>query len=180
MDTVLLRKVQRYIAIASITSSALRNQGAAGVIEVARTYLGLLPLRPFATKDPSAFARQLDRSTETLRSRFPAQARGWGTARKAINLFLRDAVYNAYLRREYHLQVAEPHLEIPLDSFVVGELRELAPRNTLPTWKGVKHLTSLDSAPYQAFAAKYASHEGISRIHLDLELWVRGRPSAAV
>ena len=46
------------------------------------------------------------------------ESRHWGAARKAVNLFLRDALCNRYLAEEFNLKKAEAWMEIPLDSAV--------------------------------------------------------------
>jgi hypothetical protein len=43
------------------------------------------------------FRRWLDRQTDNLLDVLPINGRPWGAARKAINLFLRDVLYNQYL-----------------------------------------------------------------------------------
>ncbi|MBV8356760.1 MAG: hypothetical protein JO189_02325 [Deltaproteobacteria bacterium] len=47
----------------------------------------------------------------------------WGTARKCLNIFLRDATYNYYMRNRYGLEVIEPLLEVPLDNNVEKGIR---------------------------------------------------------
>jgi hypothetical protein len=46
----------------------------------------------------------------------PAGAKNWGAARKALNLVLRDILYNQYLQREYGFNRIGKWLELPLDS----------------------------------------------------------------
>ena len=55
----------------------------------------------------------------------PKGAQAWGTARKALNIFLRDALYTTYLSKRYGLPRAEASLEIPLDSITAVRLREV-------------------------------------------------------
>ena len=90
----------------------------------------------------------------------------WGVARKCLNLFFRDSLYNFYLRTEYDLTKFEPFLEIPLDRFVGDALWEKD--MSLPRWKTVKGLTPGDSAKFQAAALRIAELEGTHRVHLDM------------
>lgn len=81
-------------------------------------------------KGPSKFDLTLDELTEKLRKKMPKGARHWGAARKCLNLFFRDALYNFYLREAYGLAKFEGVLEIPLDSYVGQALRRQD--NSLP------------------------------------------------
>jgi len=87
------------------------------------------------------FERLLDQETLTFKRRLPAGARHWGTARKALDVFLRDAAYNHYLREYFGLGPVEAWLEIPLDQDTAAGLRRDAPGSGLPRWPGVRHLT---------------------------------------
>lgn len=95
MNKVLIAKLQCRTAEFSIGASTLRNQGAKGVVARARALLKDLDLRLYSCKSRGAFRRQLDTDTEWIRRRLPSGARHWGTARKALNIFLRDARYSA-------------------------------------------------------------------------------------
>jgi len=169
------RDLQRYIAITAIGPSALRSQGAPGVISAAREFLASLPLSPFGTHDAREFTARLNATTLRLQAAFPRPARHWGAARKAINLFLRDACYNVYLRETHDLAKAEPWLELPLDAVGARELRRVLGR-VVPVWPGLKHLPPEMSLTYQREASALAEQRQIARVHLDVSLWVRGRP----
>lgn len=113
------------------------------------------------------FLRWLDRKTEQLRKRFPQGGQRWGPARKAINVFLRLACYNVYMREKHQLDAVEAYLEVPLDSTVAKTLATEAGRGVLPCWRGVKNLDAQASQKYQAFAQEYAAQRRIPRVHLD-------------
>jgi hypothetical protein len=100
----------------------------------------------------------------------PAEARHWGVARKAVNLFLRDCFYNIYLRRRFNLEAPEAEYEIPLDR-IVAEGLGLRLNGEVPRWRGVGHLSPEVSRLYQTAAKKLAQSMGISRVHLDIYLW---------
>jgi hypothetical protein len=90
-----------------------------------------------------------------------------------LNIFLRDAFYNVYLRTEYRLEAAELWYEVPLDSHVAKALEARAkawkPRVVLRRWTTIKDLQPDESECYQAFAKEVAeAEERPGRVHLDL------------
>lgn len=105
----------------------------------------------------------------------PSDARSWGLARKLLNIFLRDCLYTVYLRDAYHLDRAEAHLEIPLDSITSAELRANSKRGELPAWRGVRDLTWRTSREYQRVGSRVAKELGIERVHLDAYWWSMDR-----
>jgi len=167
--------LQRYIAVTSVGPSALRNQGAPGVVKAAQHHLARLDLGRFRAKSEVDFLRRLDRETERLRKTLPRGAQHWGSARKALNIFLRDICYNRFLSQKHGLAHAEDWMEMPLDSFVARALKRKGKRRQLPRWPGLIRLTPETSATFQAFARKTAAREGISRIHLDMRAWTEER-----
>jgi hypothetical protein len=167
--------MQRYIAVTTIGPSALRNQGAQGVLKIAQAHLTTTDLNRFRTTDESTFLHALDQATEELRRSFPCGAQNWGAARKALNLFLRDICYNRFLCERHGLSSAEEWMEIPLDSLVAGALKRRSRRAALPRWPGLNGLTAEVSFKFQTFAKGVANEEGISRVHLDMRLWTTER-----
>ncbi len=121
------------------------------------------------------FQLWLDRQTELLLDTLPIKNRPWGAARKAINLFLRDALYNQYLCKQFKLQLIESWLEIPLDSAVVKGLKLQSNPGELPRWPGLKDLEPNLSEKFQFFASKRANLKGVARVHLDMYLWLDNR-----
>ena len=171
----LLHIIQRFVAESAIGPSTLRGQGARGVLKAARRFLAELDIRTFSVTDRRSFDNRLDSYTNSLVRRLPRGARNWGAARKAINLFLRDAHYNQFLNRQYKLNRISRFLEVPLDAVVTRRLRELDGKSKLPQWKGLKHLTPKESATYQQFISELAKAERIHAVHLDAALWSWGR-----
>lgn len=174
----LIKQIQYNIAETSVGASALRSQGASGVITAAREYFKRINLSEFASLDSAKFSDWLDMNTEKLRKSFPKGARNsWGGARKAINLFLRSCLYNTYLHGEYHLEKKEYLLEVPLDRTVATGLYEDASKIgiMLPKWDAIKRLKKEDSDIYQNFACSLAFDRKIARVHLDLYYWRRQR-----
>ena len=167
--------IQRREAFAAILPSTVRNQGASGVAEAAREFLSQMDLRPFGTKKQAAFAGILEKETGALQKALPKKARTWGLARKALNIFLRNCLYNHYLRTKFQLDQAEQFLELPLDSFVAKALR--GKDENLPPWRGVKRLKLGDSTRFQKYASRLAQSEGYARIHLDALLGPTSRPA---
>jgi len=165
------RLVQRQVAQLSANGSSLRNQGAPGVVAAARKALADINLLLLPCAGSEEFTRHLDDLTQDLQSSFPAGAQHWGAARKVLNLFLRDCLYNFYLRDWYGLAVCEPYLEVPLDSYVAKGLHETERGDELPEWCGVKYVTSEVNALYQEIASEEADRLGVERVHLDLRYW---------
>src|SRR5947209_5911902 len=116
-------RLKNRLATAAVGASTLRRQGAAGVVDAAREGLRHLDLHGYTVSDEAAFLTRLDADTESLRGRFPEGTRTWGGARKALNIFLRDDLYNIDLSDHYKLQHLRPWLEVPLDSHVAAGLR---------------------------------------------------------
>ena len=170
-----LEMVQRKVAAASVGPSTVRGQCAPGLVSAAHAHLSGVDLRQFSLTRPSAFQKRLDAQTDALLHDFPRGAKSWGAARKCVNLFLRDCLYNTYLSERYGLARAEALLELPLDSLVAGELRRLDSGGSLPRWPGLKHLESRDSVEFQAFARGIAEQQEVARVHLDGFLWLQAR-----
>lgn len=171
----MIRAIQRHVAVFAVGPATVRGQGASGVVAAAQEFLADVPLRPFAKSTEAAFRRSLDSATEDLALSFPKPARSWGLARKCLNVFLRDAFYNSHLAPRYHLEVARPFYELPLDGVVARAFRSLAGPKELPTWPGVKHLTPETSEIYQAFASSVSRKWKIDRVYLDTYIWVENR-----
>lgn len=166
-----LTLMQRYVANIAISGSTLRNQGAAGVVEAARQFLAELPLNTFLDIQPVDYPGILNQWTEELRTQLPLGAQKWGTARKALNVFLVQVFLNKYLEEHYGLNEFGEVLETPLDSKATGRLRNMAGRGVLPRWNGIINLTAEVSQHYQDFATEYAGKVGLPRACLDILLW---------
>ena len=163
--------LKRRTAELAIGSSTLRNQGAAGVAKTTRQFLANLDLKFFSVNSVQEFNKILDRSTKNLIRVLPEGARNWGTARKALNIFLRDCVYNQFLSSHFVISRIHPWLEIPLDSHVASGLRATSYKKNLPRWVSIKRLKREDSGKYQDMAAKVADKMECNRVDLDIYLW---------
>ena len=163
--------MQRRTATVAVSASAVRGIGPTGTAAAARAYLANLNLDSISQPTERRFRTVLDRETRELRGHLPRGGRYWGLARKLLNIFLRDALYNQYLSKLYRLKSVEPWLEVPLDSHVGKALRSefLDPR--LPAWKTIKALTPELSATFQSAARVIARRKGIAAVHLDLFYW---------
>ena len=137
--------VQHKVAISALPASALRGNQA-GMTAIARDFLRVLDLGQFAVTNPERFNDRLDRATELLLAELRTSSGSWGVARKALNLFLRDSLYNVYLQKRFKLQRAERCFEVPLDGVVAEALRTRF-RRALPAWRGVKYLDSDPAGP---------------------------------
>jgi len=155
----------------SIGNSTLRNQGAAGVVKNARNFLAELDLLNFSVNSEYDFYKILDDATSNLVKALPTGARHWGTARKAINIFLRDCVYNKFLCSQFDLAKIHPWLEIPLDSYVAKALCKTSLGSKLPKWVSITRLKPKISIEYQKVATQVAEKIGCYRVDLDIYLW---------
>lgn len=151
--------------------------GPPGLVKCVRRFFKQIDLAAVSRAGRSGYQHTLDELTRQLCGLMPGDDPIWGPARKFLNLFLRDVVYDHYLRRAYRLRQLEKVLELPLDSNVGHRLREEKEGRHLPRWHSVKHLSREESAEFQAVAARVAKRMGIRRIHLDLIYW-RGKPKA--
>ena len=171
--------IQERIANISIGASTLRNMGAKGMVKSARKYLEELDLTALRKVGESKFTHWLDDRTEELRKCFPEDAQHWGAARKAINVFLENALYDRFLSKEYGLDALEGVLEIPLDSQTAKGLKKdledpkgnRLTSHTLPEWDSIKRLKPEVSRKFQDCANEVAQAEQTSRIYLDLKYW---------
>lgn len=165
--------VQERVAKIAIGASTARNMGPPKTVSKARFFLKQLNLKKFsAVKNEAAFQKLLNESTDNLKKVLPIGARKWGSSRKFINIFLRDAFYNRYLHEFYKLSKLENWLELPLDSKTAKKLRaEEKNLASLPKWCSVISLTPRDSEKYQLSAIKNGHSKKMPRVHLDLVFW---------
>ena len=167
----LIKLHKRRVCQLAVGASALRNQGAEGVVKTARDFFKKMKIQSFVTQNENQFQKRLDSETDKLLTNFPKRARNWGAARKAINLFLRDVLYNTYLNKYYSFYKVEKYLEVPLDSYTIKGIKEDSKTNSLPKWKGIKYLNLEYSKIFQNLAKDIAKRKGIARVHLDLLYW---------
>ncbi len=103
-----LENVRERLAEISVSGSALRNQGGSGVVLTAREFLKKIDLKEFKRRliDEQSFPQFLDDQTVKLHEAFRRKNIGnWGTARKALNLFFREVVYNKFWTARVHLDL---------------------------------------------------------------------------
>lgn len=170
----LILLVRKRIANTSISPATARGMGPEGTIKKGREFLFNLDLNDFVKKDEPAFRKVLDIQTERLRKSLPRNGKSgqhFGSARKFLNIFLRNALYNRYLYREYKLKKIEPWLEIPVDSHVIKGIESENSSKNIPKWEGVIHLSSWENEILQCNAAKIAKSKKMHRVHLDLLYW---------
>lgn len=168
--------IQKRIANVSISSSAMRNQGEPGLIPAIREFLcEQVEMEQFfqAISDKS-YPKYLNKTCNKLTKKIEAKNASWGTARKALNLFFRDAVDSHSLLNLLSINRISKdemnQLEIPLDSHVAKGLKEYK-SSKLPKWKSIRALTVEDNNTFQLDALKIADGLGITRVELDLLLW---------
>lgn len=172
MKSDYISKLQVRTAKLAVGASTLRSQGACGMVECARNYLKTVNLKILkSVTSERQFQSFLNRHTKVLSLRFPEGGKGnWGAARKCMNIFLRDCLYNVYLAEAYRLKDIENWLEVPLDGDVGRQLHSR--RKTLQgRWETIKHLTPERSKQYQAAALNLSKTMDMARVHLDVEFW---------
>lgn len=174
------KKLYRRLAQVSIGAAAIRNQGGSGLIEILRDYFEceINPTIFFRTVTKKlAYRNFLDYHTVQVLKRFPKGAKSWGAARKGLNLFFRDLVYNGYYSNKYgvpndyfELNLFLQYMEVPLDKEVAhGIITDSEEK--IPRWMNIKKLTPAISDIYQEQAQIIASQRGTARINLDLIYW---------
>jgi hypothetical protein len=171
MSPNLVRLMQRFVANASITQSAVRQgrgHSVQGVMHAAIGFLSELDTSKFA--DPDSFTEALNSYTCNLKDALPDGGQYWGRARKCLNIFLREASYNFLLRTTYGLGNIDALLETPLDSRVAKGLMRDAGKGRLPRWTSIIALTPEQNATYQAVAAEVAKGK-YSTLRANLDLW---------
>jgi len=171
MNPKTIEHLRRRTAELAIGNSTLRNQGAPGVAKAARDFLANVDLKSFSANSAQEFSETLDRATADLVQALPQGARNWGTARKALNIFLRDCLYNQFLCSHFAISHIHPWLEVPLDSHVAKGLRRTSHGNELPKWATITGLEHERSDRYQEVAGKVAKRIGCNRVDLDIYLW---------
>jgi len=171
MNAKTIGYLKRRTAELAIGHSTLRNQGAPGVAAAARQFLASMDLRCFSVASEKTFFKSLDRMTQELVQALPVGTQNWGAARKALNIFLRDCVYDRFLCEHFGLAQIHPWLELPLDNYTAVGLGTTSLGSDLPKWDAIKRLKEKDSAEYQQVARQVASRIGCNRVDLDIYLW---------
>ena len=178
-----INQVQNRISQISIGASSMRNQGSEGLIDGMREYFYKeINLKDFkrSLKNEKAYKIFLEKHTDKLLKKFFRKGLQWGAARKGLNLFLRELVYNKFIMdylqfpRDFKGLLKQlQFMELPLDSFTIEGLKDDY-QEKLPSWKGVKRLECEDSEEFQNAAKEIAlTKYKTARIHLDLIYWRR-------
>lgn len=172
--------IHRRLAQISIGASAIRNQGAKGLIDILRDYFEKqIDLQTFISSlsDNSIYQEFLNRHTDIILRRFPETAQSWGAVRKGLNLFLREIVYSKFFSYRFKLpesfndfNVFIKFMEVPLDKEVANGLINDS-GGQLPKWTYIKRLTPYISELYQNQATIIGIRENIARVNLDIKYW---------
>ena len=169
--------LQRNIANNSIGPSTARGMGPKGTIKSARNFLSSLNIFRLKSKNKLHFQKNHNKITKELQKALPVGAKNWGSARKFLNIFFRNILYNKYLCKHYDILHTEPWLELPLDSHVARGLKSEKGSGHLLRWRTVISLTPTVNRIYQDFALKVSERHNTQRIHLDLLYWRNGNDS---
>jgi hypothetical protein len=170
----LLDQMKSYVAYTSVGASTVRGMRSPGLVRRARVALSEVDLSRYAKVKQDKFQNLLDEDTSMVLARTRLPKKDWGVGRKVLNIFLRGALYNVYLREQFRLDRIETIMEIPLDSLTAKGIKRLSPPKSLPRWKGVRHLSPSASAEFQARAIELANSTfGTNRVHLDIYFYTR-------
>lgn len=161
---------QTRVARVAISASTARGRPS-GTVLAARSFLAAINLRSIAELDERRFAPRLDLLTAKLCAVLPDKSAGWGFARKFLNIFLRDSLYDAHLSRTFRLQRVEYWLEVPLDGDVGRRLLAEPEGASLPRWRTIYELDAATHLAFQEVASRVATRKGTARVHLDLLYW---------
>jgi hypothetical protein len=176
MDPAFRKKLRERLASTAIGPSTIRGLAPEGTIGPAREFLERVALARFANVDASIFEELLDNVTGEYLVEVPALP--WGAARKFLNIFLRDCLYNRWVSEDFQLATIAGFLEVPLDFDVADELKHRAGHGKLPAWPRIKNLEPPVSARFQEFAETVAIKEGVHRVDLDIAFWRGPRAQA--
>jgi hypothetical protein len=171
-----LAVMQQRVASGAVTPSAARKMGPKGTVRAARKFLGHEVALHDVGDSVSRYPELLDALTFRLLRALPQNAQHWGAARKFLNIFMRDAAYNFYLRGAFGLDRIEGHLEVPLDSHAATEIASRIKELTrgahrVPRWTTVIALDPSTSRQYQDAAKFVARVEEMDPVHLDVVAW---------
>lgn len=154
--------MQKYIASKTISPNELRNQGGPPIIESAISFLNKISLSEFSGNTEQEFVKLLNDKTFELVKRLPIKSNHWGSARKVLNLFMRDVTYNTILNKYYNLETVSKLLEIPLDAKTAKMIKKNYKDDKLPNFQSVKNLSPNVNSNYQIaaniIAKKFETH----------------------
>ncbi len=161
------KQMQQFTAVGAVTQSTVRGLKKKGILSKIRGYLARIDLNGVPKQNADEFGKWLNRWTNYIKKKCKCS---WGTARKAVNLFLRACFYNHYLRRKYGLGKVEKWLEIPLDNFVAKHFKQ---HNKNLKWSGILNLDAKESGKFQEYSKEYARKYAQSfvhraKVHLDI------------
>lgn len=149
MEKIFLDKIHKRLSIVSVGASALRNQGSSGIVKIARNYFYTISIDEFisSVNNQDIYILFLNSHTNNLLKKFPKEAQSWGAARKGLNLFFREIIYNKFFSDFYNLpkeidgfNETFKFLEVPLDLDVATGIYNNR-INDLPKWTSIKRLT---------------------------------------
>lgn len=196
----------RFLIFSSFSTSATRNQGKGVQLAIKEGICEHFKLKNFKDslkqKKPQAFTAFLDDLTRKIAGKpgYEKKKIGnkevktrtgdtvkWGTARKCINLFLRNLVNYGMLwqyldisEKEFANEGVISKLELPLDSYAIKGLKSAIQKSKLPFEKtdhdalngfSIIHLTPDRSRTLQSMAKVVAKQKNICPVELDILFW---------
>jgi hypothetical protein len=176
-----LMQITNFIAETSIGSSTIRNMGPAGNIQLVRNFLKVISIQDFliAAHFEPTYKKWLNKQTSKLIKETNFRGDGFGPARKCINIYLRNIIYNSLVcahfglipySREFNNVLS--HLEIPIDSFsakgIMKDAKKVHNCPPLPgSWKTIMILSSEQNEHFQIAAKIIADSKQTARVNLD-------------
>lgn len=157
------RTTQRYVAHISVGASTIRKMGCK--IDDIRKSLSSINLEEIQEKTFPVF---LENSTNFLLTSCKGQ---FGTARKCLNIFLKNCYHNRFLSDQYCKPQIISQFELPLDSRTMEGVRKDG-FPSLPK-SSVIGLSPELNTRYQTAALAIAEKYSISRVNLDVLWWMQ-------
>lgn len=163
---------QRRVAQCAVGPSTVRGQPGE-TVKRSRDFLAQVELGSVT----ETYGLWLERQTLAMQDAVLAGGRPmlWGFARKVLNIFMRDALYNHFLRSAYALDRFERQMQLPMDRHCAEGLRKRS-GIVCPEWRTIRDLQEAEHSEWQRVAIHHAEQQGTYPVHLDVILW-RPEPS---
>lgn len=185
----LIREEVRYLTKAIVSTSPLRGQGPKGTIDALRNFLNNRNwIEDFRGVAPQKFQGQLDILTKEMSDvieKLEGGFENWGGPRKVLNILFTQLVDRDRIAQHYSIRLLRPHLEAPLDNFMIQFLRRQRKlglyskedKAALREWRTIKGSGPDLNSRIQAAAMKVANHINCHRCDLDFLAWRDAEPT---
>lgn len=169
-------KLAERIAKTAVNSSSMRKQGPKGTISLIRKYLiEKINLDEIPRSSSKKYLQFINKHTVNIqRNCFKHKHLFWGSARKALNIYLRDSVYCYELCHRYNLIKIKKYMEIPVDKNVFEALKYIVGIEKFK-WNSIKRLGKENHSYIQQIAYFLANKLKKYRVDLDVFFWVKDK-----